>query len=124
MELPDQEVLRADPKYQSLEKLPVTESLEDTFKRVVHYWESSVRPLILSGKRVFIVAHGNSLRALVKYLDSVSDEDITSLNIPTGIPLVYRLDEELKPIEHFYLASQDALDKAVSKVKDQTAANV
>ena len=123
MELPDQEHLRADRKYQSLEKLPATESLEDTFKRVVHYWESSVRPLILSGKRVFIVAHGNSLRALVKYLDGVSDEDITSLNIPTGIPLVYRLDDELKPIEHFYLASQDALDKAVSKVKNQTAAN-
>ncbi len=118
----DLESLRADPKYQDLDQVPATESLKDTFERVVQYWESDVRPLILREQRLLIVAHGNSLRALVKYLDDVSDADITSLNIPTGIPLVYHLDENLKPIEHFYLASQDALDEAVSEVKRQSTA--
>ena len=123
MEAKDTEVLRADPKYQIIKSVPTTESLADTFERVVDYWETVVRPLILSNKRVLISAHGNSLRALVKYLDNVSDEEITSLNIPTGIPLVYRLDDQLKPVEHFYLANQDVLEKAVSEVKHQSAAN-
>lgn len=122
MDEKDLDSYRADPKYHSLETVPATESLEDTYKRVVHYWEDTIRPLITGGKRLLIVAHGNSLRALAKYLDNISDEDITSLNIPTGIPLVYRLDNDLKPIEHFYLADQSALDKAVSEVKHQSAA--
>ncbi len=122
MEAEDLHALSVDPKYLGLQSVPSTESLEDTFNRVVAYWERSVRPLILSGKRVLIVAHGNSLRALVKYLDNMSDADITSLNIPTGIPLVYQLNDDLTPKEHFYLANQDALDKAVSEVKNQSTA--
>ncbi len=114
--------LRADPKYQTLESVPATESLADTFERVVQYWEKVARPLILSGQRVLISAHGNSLRALVKYLDGVTDDEITALNIPTGIPLVYHLDDQLNPIEHFYLASQADLEKAVSEVKHQSTA--
>lgn len=113
---------RSDPRYQSLATVPATESLEDTCDRVVRYWDDTIRPMVVSGKRLLVVAHGNSLRALAKHLDSISDEDITSLNIPTGIPLVYRLDDNLEPIEHFYLADQAALDKAVSEVKHQSAA--
>ncbi len=123
MEADEVQSLREDLKYKALESLPATESLEDTFERVVRYWETTVRPLILSGNRILIVAHGNSLRALVKYLDDVSNTDITSLNIPTGIPLVYQLNDELNPVEHYYLASQDALEKAVSEVKHQSSAN-
>ena len=123
-QMDDQDVkaLRAEPKYRLLDSVPATESLADTVVRVTQYWETVVRPLILSGKQVLIVAHGNSLRALVKYLDNVTDDEISTVNIPTGIPLVYRLDNTLKPIEHFYLADSEALDKAVSEVKHQSAA--
>ncbi len=116
--------LRADPKYQALDEVPAAESLQDTFRRVADYWQTVVRPLVQNGSQLLIVAHGNSLRALVKYLDDVSDDAITSLNIPTGIPLVYRLDEKLKPVEHFYLADPDVLDQAVSEVTHQSAAKV
>ncbi len=84
-------------------ELPLTESLKDTIARVLPYWEGEIAPKIREGKRVLITAHGNSLRALVKHLDSISDEDIPKVEIPTGVPLVYELDENLKPVEHYYL---------------------
>jgi 2,3-bisphosphoglycerate-dependent phosphoglycerate mutase len=94
-----------DPRYRSLPRseLPLTECLKDTMARVLPYWRGSVAPAITSGKKVFVVAHGNSLRALVKHLDEISDQDIVELNIPTGIPLVYELDADLKPLRHYYL---------------------
>ncbi|THT99395.1 2,3-diphosphoglycerate-dependent phosphoglycerate mutase [Lampropedia puyangensis] len=98
---------RGDRRYQGLaaEQIPLTECLKDTVARVLPYWESHIAPDIRSGKRVVIAAHGNSLRALVKYLDGISDEAIVSLNIPNGTPLVYELDEALKPIRSYYLES-------------------
>ena len=116
------EELRKCAPYNQLAHVPATESLADTFSRVVKYWNDSIANEIREGKRIIISAHGNSLRALVKYLDDISDDDVTSLNIPTGIPLVYELDEDLSPIEHFYLADQAALDNAVAEVKNQTKA--
>ena len=107
------EEFRNDPKYANLSELPATESLADTYSRVVQFWESKIKPELIDGKRLFIVAHGNSLRALVKYLDDISDDEITQLNIPTGIPLIYQLDNSLRPIEHFYLADEDQLNQAV-----------
>ncbi len=100
-----------DPLYRGLPKkyLPLTESLRDTFKRVLPYWEKAVVPEIKKGSKVIIVAHGNSLRALVKYLDKISDKKIVGLNIPTGAPLVYELNEKLKPIRHYYLGNQKEL---------------
>ena len=117
----DHDALKNDSKYSHLESVPATESLADTYVRVVDYWNDSIASEILSGKKVLIVAHGNSLRALVKYLDDVSDERITQLNIPTGIPLVYRLDDNLSPIEHFYLADESELDKSISEVQNQSS---
>ena len=111
------------PQYQHLDSVPATESLADTYERVVRYWEHSIAPELHENKKILIVAHGNSLRALVKYLDGISDEDITSLNIPTGIPLVYLLNDELKPIEHFYLADSNVLEQAVSEVKNQSSSD-
>ena len=94
-----------DPKYSSLseEELPLTENLNSTIKRVIEYWNSDIKETILNGNNVIIVAHGNSLRGLIKYLDDMSDEAIINLEIPTGRPLVYELDDELKPIRHYYL---------------------
>jgi 2,3-bisphosphoglycerate-dependent phosphoglycerate mutase len=110
-----------DPRYASLteKELPLTECLKDTVARFMPYWESTIAPMIKSGKKVLIAAHGNSLRALVKYLDNVSEADIVELNIPTGIPLVYELDDNLKPIKHYYLGDQEALQKALDAVKNQ-----
>jgi 2,3-bisphosphoglycerate-dependent phosphoglycerate mutase len=110
-----------DPRYASLkaEELPATESLKITLERVLPYWHSIIAPTIKSGKRVIIAAHGNSIRALVKYLDNVSEAEITELNIPTGIPLVYELDEDLKPIKHYYLGDADAVAKASAAVANQ-----
>ncbi len=110
-----------DPRYASLSKseLPLTECLKDTVARVVPYWEQTITPEIRAGRRVLVAAHGNSLRALVKYLDGVSDADIVELNIPTGIPLVYELDQSLKPIRHFYLGDAAAVAAAQSKVASQ-----
>ena len=113
--------LRNDPKYAHLDTVPGTESLADTYVRVVEYWKKSVVAEILANKRILIVAHGNSLRALVKYLDKISDDEITQLNIPTGIPLIYHLDQNLGPIKHFYLADEATLDKYISEVKNQTS---
>jgi 2,3-bisphosphoglycerate-dependent phosphoglycerate mutase len=111
-----------DPRYASLDSkdLPLTESLKDTIARFLPYWEGTVAPQIRAGRRVVIAAHGNSLRALVKHLDQVSDKDILELNIPTGIPLVYELDESsLRPLRHFYLGDPEAAQKAADAVARQ-----
>lgn len=111
-----------DPRYAGIpaSELPATESLKDTVARMLPYWHETIAPTVRSGKRVLIAAHGNSLRALVKYLDNISDEDIPELNIPTGIPLVYELDEALKPIRHYYLGDQEAAAKAAAAVAAQS----
>ena len=110
-----------DPRYASLAKadLPATESLKDTVARFVPYWEREIAPAIKAGRRVLITAHGNSLRALVKHLDKISDEDIVELNIPTGIPLVYELDKDLKPMRSHYLGDQDAIQAKQAAVANQ-----
>ena len=107
-----------DPHYQHLNEtdLPLTECLKDTVERFLPYWHTTLALIVRAGQKVIIVAHGNSLRALVKYLDQISDADIVSLNIPTGIPLVYELDEQLKPIMHYYLADPEAVAKAEQTV--------
>jgi 2,3-bisphosphoglycerate-dependent phosphoglycerate mutase len=111
----------SDPRYAGLApaELPVTESLSDTVLRFLPAWHGSIAPLVSAGKRVIIAAHGNSLRALVKYLDGVSDEAIVELNIPTGIPLVYELDGGLKPIRHYYLGDANAVKLAAQAVAAQ-----
>jgi 2,3-bisphosphoglycerate-dependent phosphoglycerate mutase len=110
-----------DPRYQGLSKdeLPLTECLKDTVARFLPYWHESIAPAIQSGKRVLIAAHGNSLRALVKYLDSMSDKEIVALNIPTGVPLVYELDDELRPIKHYYLGDPEEVARAAAAVAAQ-----
>jgi 2,3-bisphosphoglycerate-dependent phosphoglycerate mutase len=102
--------------------LPLTESLKDTVARFLPYWHETIAPAIASGRRVLIAAHGNSLRALVKYLDDVSEQEIVELNIPTGIPLVYELDADLKPIRHYYLGDAAAAAAAAERVKQQASA--
>lgn len=110
-----------DPRYAGLseEVLPLTECLKDTVARFMPLWLDEIAPVVKSGKRVIIAAHGNSLRALVKYLDNVSDDDIISLNIPTGVPLVYELDANLVPIKSYYLGDQDAIAAAMHAVASQ-----
>jgi 2,3-bisphosphoglycerate-dependent phosphoglycerate mutase len=104
-----------DPRYTNLkrEEIPLAECLKDTLLRVEPYWNDTIAPSIRAGKKVVISAHGNSLRALIKILDDISDKDIVSLNIPNGRPIVYELDENLKPIRHYYLGDQASLDAAV-----------
>jgi 2,3-bisphosphoglycerate-dependent phosphoglycerate mutase len=111
-----------DPRYADLrpEEIPLTECLKDTVDRVLPYWDKTIAPAVRAGKRVLIASHGNSLRALVKYLDKVSDEAIVELNIPTGIPLVYELNDDLTPIRHFYLGDPAAIERASQAVADQT----
>jgi 2,3-bisphosphoglycerate-dependent phosphoglycerate mutase len=113
-----------DPRYRSLDPrdLPSTECLKDTVARFLPLWHDEIAPAIRRGERVLIAAHGNSLRALVKYLDGISDADIVELNIPTGIPLVYELDASLKPIKSYYLGDPDAAKKAAERVAAQAAA--
>ena len=110
-----------DPRYAGLPKasIPLTECLKDTVARVMPVWEEEIAPAIRSGKQILISAHGNSLRALIKMLDNISDADIVGLNIPNGQPLVYELDENLKPIRHYYLGDQDAIAAAVAAVANQ-----
>ncbi len=110
-----------DSRYKALSEkdLPLTESLELTVKRFLSLWEEVISPEIKKGKKVLIAAHGNSLRALVKHLDNISDEKIVQLNIPTGIPLVYELDKNLRPITHYYLGDPEEIEKAVSSVANQ-----
>jgi len=110
-----------DPKYKNLttKQLPSTECLKDTVTRFLPYWHETIASDIVSGSKVLIVAHGNSLRALVKYLDNLSDEAIVKLNIPTGIPLVYELDKDLKAVQNYYLGDQEMIKKAKEAVKNQ-----
>jgi 2,3-bisphosphoglycerate-dependent phosphoglycerate mutase len=112
---------RFDPRYAPLtpEQLPATESLKLTLERVLPYWHSTLVPAIKSGSRIIIAAHGNSIRALVKYLDDISDAEITELNIPTGLPLVYELDEDLKPITHSYLGDPEEAARKAAAVANQ-----
>jgi len=98
---------------------PFTESLEDVYSRIVPYWQERIAPLIVQGKSILISAHGNSLRALIKKLDNISDKDIESLNIPVGIPLIYELDETLKPINHYYLGDKNKTEWAIKTVENQ-----
>jgi len=112
-----------DPKYRGLDRkqLPLTESLKETVERFIPYWEQTIAPQIKAGNRVIIAAHGNSLRALVKYLDDVSESEIVELNIPTGIPLVYELNDDLTPVRHYYLGDPAAAAAAAARVAAQTS---
>ena len=111
-----------DPRYAQLkpEELPLAESLQDTVARFLPYWHETIAPVVQAGRRVVIAAHGNSLRALVKYLDNISDQDIVELNIPTGIPLIYELEDNLKPIRSFYLGDPEAAQRAAQAVANQS----
>jgi 2,3-bisphosphoglycerate-dependent phosphoglycerate mutase len=122
--LTDERHPKFDPRYANLnpEELPSTESLKETVGRFVPYWQETIGPDVRTGKRVLITAHGNSLRALVKYLDQISEADIVELNIPTGIPLVYELDAELRPLRHYYLGDPEAARRAADAVARQTQA--
>lgn len=124
LELSDQRHPRFDPRYTHLpiDVLPCNESLKDTVARMLPYWFSVIAPVVKSGQRVLIAAHGNSLRALVKHLDKISDEAIPELNIPTGIPLVYELDADLRPLKSYYLGDAEAVKKAAEAVAQQGAA--
>ena len=117
----DERWLGKDPRYGSIDpdKFPKTECLKDTVARVVPYYKTEIAPKIKEGKRLIVAAHGNSLRALVKYLDAVSDDQITQLNVPTGIPLVYELDDQLKAIKSYYLGDPDAVRAAQEAVAKQ-----
>jgi 2,3-bisphosphoglycerate-dependent phosphoglycerate mutase len=108
----------ADPRYKGV-AVPRTECLKDTVARVIPYWDSAIAPAMRAGRRVLIAAHGNSLRALIKYLDGLSDEEIIALNVPTGIPLVYELDESLKPRRHYYLGDQEEVARRIASVSAQ-----
>ncbi|MDC7125914.1 MAG: 2,3-diphosphoglycerate-dependent phosphoglycerate mutase [Spirochaetales bacterium] len=110
-----------DPKYKNLSKseLPLNESLKTTIERVVPYWENTIAPDLLEGKRILIAAHGNSLRGLVKHLDDIPESEILGLNIPTGVPLVYELDSNLKPVNHYYLGDQEEINKKMNAVANQ-----
>lgn len=111
----------SDPRYKSLTEaeLPLTECLKDTVARVVPYWEERISPLIKSGNKIIIAAHGNSLRAMVKYLDKIQDDEIVGVNIPTGTPLVYELDENLNPLKHYYLGDAEEIAKKAQAVANQ-----
>jgi 2,3-bisphosphoglycerate-dependent phosphoglycerate mutase len=121
LEVNDERHPRFDPRYANLtpEQLPATESLKITLERVLPYWHHTLAPGIKAGRRMLVVAHGNSIRALMKYLDNISDAEIPELNIPTGIPLVYELDGNLKPFQHYYLGDADAVAKAEAAVANQ-----
>jgi len=109
-----------DNRYKGIDNLPCTESLATTLDRVIPYWNEQIVPDLKNDLSIIIAAHGNSLRAMVKHIDGISDEDIMGLNIPTGIPLVYEFDDDLKPIQHYYLGDQEKLQAAVSEVSNQT----
>ncbi len=128
---PPPELSRDDDRYPGKDRryallptdeVPLTECLKDTVERFLPYWVDAIVPAIKDGKRVIIAAHGNSLRALVKYLDNIPDEEIPGLNIPTGVPLVYELDDDMHPIKHYYLGDQAAVQEAINAVKNQAKA--
>ncbi len=122
LEPSDERSPAGDPRYADLKpkEIPLTECLKDTVARVLPCWLETIAPMVQSGKRVIIAAHGNSMRALVKYLDNIPDDEILGLNIPTGVPLVYEFTEDLSPIQHYYLGDPDAVERAVRSVADQT----
>jgi 2,3-bisphosphoglycerate-dependent phosphoglycerate mutase len=121
LELDDERHPRFDRRYAELskEELPLSESLKDTVDRMLPYWHETIAPAVQSGKNVLVAAHGNSLRALVKYLDNISDEEIPGLNIPTGVPLVYELDDSLKPVKSYYLGDEEEIRRAAEAVAQQ-----
>jgi 2,3-bisphosphoglycerate-dependent phosphoglycerate mutase len=121
LELTDERHPRFDPRYASLtpEQTPATESLKITLERVMPFWHVTLAPVIKTGKRMLLVAHGNSIRALVKYLDNISDAEIPELNIPTGVPLVYEFGAELKPVKHYYLGDPEEIAKKAAAVAAQ-----
>lgn len=121
LERTDSRHAAGDPRYQNLTEaeLPLAECLKDTVQRFLPYWHETIVPTIQSGQRVLIAAHGNSLRALVKHLDDVSEEEIVELNIPTGVPLIYELDENLKPIKHYFLGDPAEIARAMDEVAGQ-----
>jgi 2,3-bisphosphoglycerate-dependent phosphoglycerate mutase len=121
LEMDDERHPRYDPRYAGVapDKLPSSESLKLTLERVLPYWHMVLAPAIQSGQRVLVVAHGNSMRAMVKYLDHISDEEIPGLNIPTGVPLVYELDDDLKAIKHYYLGDAEEIAKKAAAVAAQ-----
>ena len=127
-DIPPLALKTSDPRYPgneakyadlSPDEIPLTECLKDTVARVLPYWHDVITPTIKSGKKTLISAHGNSLRALVKYLDNMPDEEVVKLNIPTGVPLIYELDDDLKPITHYYLGDQEEIEKAIEAVASQ-----
>lgn len=127
-DIPPPALEKTDPRFPGLDRryrdlspqeLPTTECLKDTVARFLPYWHETIAPAIRAGQRALIAAHGNSLRALVKYLDNVSDQEIVGLNIPTGVPLVYELDRDLKPLRHYYLGDPEAVRKAAEAVARQ-----
>lgn len=121
LDLDDPRHPRFDPRYGRLlpDQLPATECLKDTVSRVLPFWNETIAPAMRAGRRVLVAAHGNSLRALIKHLDNMSDDDIVNLNIPTGQPLVYELDSELKPIRHYYLGDPAEIEAAMAAVAAQ-----
>lgn len=121
LELDDVRHPRFDRRYAGLkpEELPSTESLKLTLQRVLPYWHSTLSPAVKSGQQLLVSAHGNSLRAMVKYLDTISDDEIVELNIPTGIPMVYELDDDLRPLQHYYLGDAEVVRKAAEAVAQQ-----
>ena len=121
MALDDPERSTNHPRYRGLGNMPDTESLADTLIRVTRWWHEALVPLLTQKKRVLVVAHGNSLRALVKYIDNMSEEDILDFNIPTGIPLIYKLDNQLSPRSRDYLADSEKLSLAIDEIKNQVA---
>jgi 2,3-bisphosphoglycerate-dependent phosphoglycerate mutase len=125
LEVSDARCERNDIRYAKLapNEVPLTECLKDTVARVMPLWTDSIAPSILAGKRILIAAHGNSIRALVKYLDNIADSDIVGVNIPNGIPLVYELDQALRPIRHYYLGDAASVEKAAASVAAQGTSN-
>ena len=127
---PPPELSADDPRYEGKDRryagvsVPRTECLKDTVARVIPYWSSTIAPAIRGGRRVLVAAHGNSLRALVKHLDGIGDKEIVGLNIPTGIPLVYELDDSLRPLKHYYLGDADEVARRVAAVSAQGKAKV
>jgi len=127
-DVPPPALEKSDPRYPGFdrryanlkpEELPLTECLKDTVTRFLPFWHETLAPVVRSGQRVLVAAHGNSIRAMVKYLDNVSDQEIVGINIPTGIPLVYELDAELKPIKHYYLGDPEEVARAMQQVASQ-----
>ena len=118
LERDDERYEGRDPRYAGIE-VPRTECLKDTVARVIPYWQSAIAPAVSAGRRILIAAHGNSLRALIKHLDDLSEQEVVPLNVPTGVPLVYELDKALKPVRHYYLGDQSEIAKRIAAVAAQ-----